>query len=246
MPRRASSISWSPPSQQLRQLENLLRKPKRDLAWYHAVGESILELIPVDRAGSHHGEGRIDALAERVRGLLPNPYNVLRRARLFAQTYRKSDLKRLRGVRWSHAALLAGIPDEKTRRRLEQVCKRNQLTYLALQERLRERYGKRSPGRGKPKEIRDAGPLSALRGISSATAEWQRSFEARLGSPKSTLRNISAKKQTEYLQTLLHATLEQLKELSENVAASERTLEQLRKRVDGRLKAKAGRRRPGR
>ena len=239
------STTWSPPQKQLGRLENLLRKPTPDLEWYHAVGESVLELIPMERAGSHHGEGRIDALAERFRGLLPNPYNVLRRARLFAQTYRKSDLKRLRGVRWSHAALLAGVRDEKTRRRLERACQRHHLSYLALQNRIREMYGMRSPGRGKPKAIRDAGPKSALRGIRSATAEWQRSFEARLGSPESPLRNISAKKQTEQLQTLLHATLEQLKELSENVAASEKTLERLRKRVDRRLKAKAGRRRAG-
>ena len=39
----------------------------------------------------------------------------------------------------------------------------------------------------------------------------------------------------------MHATLEQLKQLGEAAAASEKTLEQLRKRVDRRLRAKAGR-----
>ena len=110
-----------------------------------------------------------------------------------------------------------------------------------MKERLRERYGKRSPGRSEPRAIHDAGPLSALRGISSATTEWQRSYEARLRSAKSPLRKIARKKPTAELQALLQTTLKQLKELGEAAAASEKTLEQLRKRVDRRLRAKAGR-----
>ena len=199
---RSRSPAWSPPQKELRRLENLLREPGRDLAWYHRLGELVIELIPIERAGSHHGEGRIDALAERVRDLLPNPFNVLRRARLFAETYRRSELKRLQPIPWSHAALLAGVRDEKTRRRLERACKRRHLSYLALQNRIREMYGMRSAGRSAPKLIQDAGPLSALRGISSATTEWQRSYEARLRSAKSPLRKIAAKKPTVELQAL--------------------------------------------
>ena len=240
MPQGSRSMPWSPPPQPLRQLERLLREPTHDLHWYHRLGESVIELVPADR-GHKYGQGRIDALAEQVRGLLPNPFNILRRARLFAQTYRRSELGRLRGVPWSQAALLAGVPDEETRRRLERACKRHHLSYKALQERLRERYGKRSPGRSEPRAIHDAGPLSALRGISSATTEWQRSYEARLRSPKSPLRKIASKKPTAELQALLQTTLEQLKELGAAAAASEKTLEQLRRRVDRRLRAKAGR-----
>ena len=239
MPRRYKS-NWSPPPQQLRRLEALLRQPQRDLNWYHRVGEMVVELVPVERTG-RYGEGRIQLLAERVQPLLANAVNIFRRARWFAIAYKRSELKRLVGLDWSHVALLSAVPDAKTRRRLERATKQKQLSYSDLKARFQELYGRRPAGGSQPKPISDAGPLSAVRGINRASATWLHSFEARVRSSKSPLHRAGRKKPTVELQTLLHDTVAQLEELDRAVSASRKTLEQLRRRVDSRLRANAGR-----
>jgi hypothetical protein len=97
-------------------LVGLLKAPRSDLGWHHALGEHLAELASAFRGRS--GRGWVRRLAEAL-GVSESR---IRQHRLFAQRYTRQEVEGLQesGVGWGMVVALMGVRDQDNRRRLQQ------------------------------------------------------------------------------------------------------------------------------
>ena len=97
----------------------------------------------------HYGQDKMEGLVRQFGKLKPGLRPLVHGSRHLVTAYKRSDLKRLSRLPWSHVARLASIEDPATRKRLERRCIASKWTFLQLLAHYREELGTR-PGGGAP------------------------------------------------------------------------------------------------
>jgi hypothetical protein len=212
-------------------LERLLRRPSKDFEWYYKIGELVATIVPTG-ADSHYGQNKMEGLVRRFRNLRPGLQPLLHGTRHLVATYKRSDLRRLSQLPWSHVARLASISDPRTREMLESRCIREKWTFLQLLAHYREALGIRPGGGRTAKPIQDVGPILTLSETVRLTEEWLRSYERRLRPPKSRLWKASRKKGVLGLDQLVSEAIGLLEEMKRAARVSCKELRRLRAQMN--------------
>jgi hypothetical protein len=218
-----------------KRLRSLLQEPKPDLDWYYQVGEAVSTIAPPD-VEVHYGTGQMARLIRRFRSLRPGLSPLFYSTRHLVSVYRRSDLRRLRSLPWSHVARLASVADPKVRTRLERRCLAEGWTYLQLRSHYAEELGVRPSGGSKAKPIRDAGTISALRETVRLTDQWLHAFEQRLHSSKSHLAFIPERKHTPELRHALSQARMRLIKLRNAAERGQKEIQALCEKVRSTLR----------
>jgi hypothetical protein len=123
----------------LEELKNLLQHREPSLQWHYYVGACLKTIRELGRTSV----AAVIAELEQPKTLVP----VLQAARLFAERYTPTDLKRLQKqkLKWSLVVQLVSAP-EKRRHKLEQQCIAKRWTVKQLNAAILKQGQKRSQG----------------------------------------------------------------------------------------------------
>ena len=175
--RRPKTLKQKPAFQRLRKLID--QPGRKDLLWYHHVGNCVEALFPAEDRG--YGKSQIDTLTEALGQ--PKPFaDRLWNARRFIAAYDRNEIKALcqprEGSQFrltrSHMTQLLSL-DDSARSRFQRKCIKGEWSTRELIHRIKDYRGRK--GKGGRQYQRPATLEDGLRQLTAESEDWRRRFD---------------------------------------------------------------------
>lgn len=216
------------PPQLMAELKELLEHKRDDLEWHHAVGRLIHSMLK----GAAYGEKRMATLLKELGYATHQQNKLYEKAKLYGFYPHARDFAKLCGLSYGQVSVLITMDkdeDKEDRERFRKACRQHKWSVKKLQEKVKERFGKRSSGGQRFEKEKDVGPRAALQRIQKLHDEAAQKVFPPLDQNLQRLAKRLSRKANEELAKEVDAACGALKALQAAAAAGRKKLESIRK-----------------